>query len=236
MIHFPPLCIILLAVLIPSGLRAGGSEANFITELGEGRRQKIVVYGTSLTANSAWPAQLQSTLREAYGRKLDVVNAARGGADSRWGLANVTRRVVREKPDSVLIEFAINDALESSKLSVSESIRNLEGMIEIIRRERPACEVILMIMNPPVGDALAQRPHIADYEKAYRRAAREIPCRLIDFSGVWRPIISKQSGRWIALAPDGLHPNGKACREVILPGLLKGIGFPQPSHPPNSGS
>lgn len=232
---FPSFPAVLALALVPSLLRAGGSDANFITELGEGHRQKIVVYGTSLTANSAWPAELQDTLRAAYGRKLKVVNAARGGMDSRWGLANVETRVIREEPDSVFIEFAINDALGQSKLSVDESMWNLEQMVGMIRRGRPACEVILMVMSPPTGSALAQRSHIRDYENGYRRVARRSSCRFIDFSAIWRPIISRQPDRWGSYAPDGLHPNEKACREVILPQLLTEIGFPRSPDNPRAG-
>ena len=232
---FPSFPAVLALALAPGLLRAGGSDANFITELAVGHRQKIVVYGTSLTANAAWPAELQDTLRAAYGRKLKVVNAARGGMDSRWGLANFETHVIREEPDSVFIEFAINDALEQSKLSVDESMWNLEQMVGMVRHERPACEVILLVMNPPTGSPLAQRSRIKEYENGYRRVARRSSCRIIDFSTVWRPLISRQPDRWEAYAPDGLHPNDRACREVILPRLLKEIGFPQLTDNPTAG-
>ncbi len=235
MAHFSSFVAVLALALVPGSLHAGGSDANFLTALGEGHRQKIVVYGTSLTANSAWPADLQDTLRAASGRKCKVVNAARGGMDSRWGLANFETRVIREEPDSVFIEFAINDALEQSKLSVDESMWNLEQMVGMVRHERPVCEVILLVMNPPTGSPLAQRSRIKDYENGYRRVARRNSCRIIDFSTVWRPIVTRQPERWEAYAPDGLHPNKKACREVILPRLLKEIGFQLPAGNPLAG-
>ena len=48
-------------------------------------------------------------------------------------------------------------------------------------------------------------------------------------TAVWRDIISHQPQRWRSYAPDGIHPNEKACREVILPYMLRKIGFSPPS-------
>ncbi|MES2658231.1 MAG: SGNH/GDSL hydrolase family protein [Verrucomicrobiota bacterium] len=211
--------------LLPGLLRAEVSEAYFLTALAQGQRQKIVVYGTSLTANAAWPAELQSTLRASYGNKLRIINAAGGGKDSRWGLANLSSRVLVHRPDAVFIEFSINDALEDSKLGVGESMANLREMITGIRHELPYCDVIVMVMNPPTGPAFAKRSRIEDYQKGYRRVAEETSCRLISFSAVWRDIMTHHPDRWRSYAPDGLHPNKKAGDEVILPYLLRKIGF-----------
>lgn len=209
-------------------LRAEGSQVFFMTALEAGKRQRIVVYGTSLTANSAWPADLQETLRNSYGRKAKVINAAGGGRDSRWGLANLSQRVIRQRPDVVFLEFTINDALAESRLSVSESMANLTAMITQIRHERPYCDLVVMIMNPPTGDARQKRPDIADYAAGYRRVAQTLSCRLIDFSPVWNDLIRNHPPRWKAYAPDGLHPNPMATREVILPFLLEKLGHPAP--------
>ncbi len=221
--------------MIPLMLRAEVSDAYFLTALENGKSQKIVTYGTSLTANSEWPDELQQTLRKSYGRKLRIVNAASGGKDSRWGLENLSKRVIRQKPDTVFIEFAINDAIDGSHLGVRESMGNLRKMISIIRSELPYCDVIVMIMNPPTGEALVNRPHIADYQDGYRRVATEESCRLISFTPLWREIIAHQPELWRDYVPDGLHPNKKACREVILPYLLRKIGYAGTSENPNTG-
>lgn len=215
--------------LVPGMLRAEVSSAFFLTALKEGRRQKIVVYGTSLTANSAWPARFESTLRESHGNKLRLINAAGGGKDSRWGLANLNKRVIAEKPDTVFIEFAINDALEQSKLGVSESMANLEEMISSIRREVPFCDVIVMIMNPPTGEALEKRPRIEAYQDGCRRVAARSACRLINFAPLWRGMIRENPALWRSYVPDGLHPNERACREVIVPFLLEKTGYSPPA-------
>ncbi|MEO5913141.1 MAG: SGNH/GDSL hydrolase family protein [Luteolibacter sp.] len=229
MASIPKILAALAIALIPGLLSAEVSDAYFLTALEQGHSQKIVVYGTSLTANAAWPAELQSTLRASYGNKLRIINAAGGGKDSRWGVANLSKRVLSQRPDTVFIEFSMNDALVESKFSVRESMENLREMIFTIRRERPYCDVIVMVMNPPTGTAFTKRSRIEDYQKGYRVVAKEASCRLISFTAVWRDIIAHQPARWQTYAPDGIHPNEKACREVILPYLLRKIGFSPPS-------
>lgn len=155
---------------------------------------------------------------------MKIINAAKGGMDSRWGLANVGNRVIRKQPDAVFIEFTINDALRASLLSVRESRSNLQTMVGLIRAARPGCEIIVMIMNPPTGQPLAQRPRFQDYAAGYRQAANKNHWRLIDFSSTWQQLIKRQPAQWNAYTPDGLHPNKQASREVILPKLLKEIG------------
>jgi acyl-CoA thioesterase I len=219
-----PLFAILL-VLLSGRAMASGESPYFIRELERGRWQKIVAYGTSLTAAAAWPTGLQTQLHGRFGWRARVVNAAGSGMDSRWGLANLSRRVLKQKPDVVFIEFTINDALAQSKLSVTESKANLTEMIQQIRTARPHCEVIVMIMNPPTGQALEKRTQIRRYESGYREVASEQSCRLIDFSPEWRRIIAHQPSRWRRYAADGLHPTPQACDEVVLPKLLRKIGF-----------
>ncbi len=215
-------------IFVPRLLGAESSPAHFLTALERGDRQKIVVYGTSLTANSAWPAEFQRSLHASYGYKLRIVNAASGGKDSRWGLANLRKRVLSEKPDTVFIEFSINDALEKSQLSVAESMENLTKMISIIRHEQTYCDVILMVMNPPTGKPLEERPKILSYHDGCRRVAIQTSCRLIQFAPLWREIISKQPELWREYVPDGIHPNKRACREVIVPYLLQKVGYALP--------
>lgn len=218
-----------LLAVVSARTQPGQESPQFLGELEKGNPQKIVGYGTSLTASSAWPAGLQAGLRERFGRKAKVVNAAGAGMDSRWGLANLDKRVLSKKPDAVLIEFTINDALAYSKLSPKESAANLTLMIRRIREQRPQCEVIVMIMNPPTGEALARRPHIRRYEAGYREVAKKESCLLIDFSPEWQRTITHDPARWQNYAPDGLHPTPQACDEVILPGLLRKIGFTRDS-------
>ena len=50
------------------------------------------------------------------GDLVTVHNRAKGGKDSKWGRENVGERVVPLKPDTVTIEFSMNDAISSRRI------------------------------------------------------------------------------------------------------------------------
>ncbi len=77
---------------------------------------------------------------------------------SKWGVDNLDARVLTKKPDTVFIEFAINDAYLDYKTSVSDARRNLANMIDRILSSKADTEIILMTMTPPTGIHLERRP------------------------------------------------------------------------------
>ncbi|HEX7009180.1 MAG TPA: GDSL-type esterase/lipase family protein, partial [Phycisphaeraceae bacterium] len=100
--------------------------------LRSGVTQHVVCYGTSLTACGAWVSQVAAALAMKYGNRVRVTNSGEGRQHSRWGLAHLRERALDLKPDVVLIEFAINDALTRFNLSPAESRANLTQMIDHI--------------------------------------------------------------------------------------------------------
>ena len=149
-------------------------------QIESGKQQTVITYGTSLTAGGAWVQQLQEALNHRYPGKAKLINSAKGAMWSTWGVENLGTRVIRKKPDTVLIEFAINDAYLPYKTSVEQAQRNLENMIERILKSNSACEIILMVMNPPVAVHLERRPKIKDYYQMYRDVAKDRKLLLID--------------------------------------------------------
>jgi len=57
--------------------------------------------------------------------------------------------VIALKPDTVLIEFWINDGYTIYKTSVADAQKHLETMIKKVHTTLPQCELILMTMNQP---------------------------------------------------------------------------------------
>ena len=154
-----------------------------------------------------------------------VINSGQGAMWSDWGVKNLDARVIGKKPDAVFIEFSINDAFLQYATSPAAARKNLENMIDRIRTAHPKCEVILMVMNPPVGVHLERRPKIADYEQVYRDVARDRRLRLIDHSASWQAVLKKGEDDYKRLVPDGIHPGPAGCSEIITPNILRGIGL-----------
>ena len=204
---------------------SAAEKAAFIARLDAGQPQTVVTYGTSLTAGGDWVAQFGAALDRKYPKLATIVNSAQGGMWSKWGVENLDARVIAKKPDVLFIEFSINDAFLDYKTSPEDARRNLEAMIDRTLAAQPKCGIILMVMNPPTGVHLERRPKIADYEQVYRDVAKAHGLRLIDFSANWQAVLKNGDSAWTALVPDGIHPNARGAEQVILPHLLKSIGF-----------
>jgi acyl-CoA thioesterase I len=209
-----------------AGAGAGAAEPGALTaRLQAGQAQTLVTYGTSLTAGGAWVGQLQKALEAQFPGRARIINSGQGGMWSGWGVSNLEARVIRKKPDAVLIEFAINDAFLQYQTSPAVARGNLEAMIDRIEKALPQCEVILMTMNPPTGVHLERRPQFEAYYQFYREVAQARKLRLIDHEPNWTALLQKEPARFKELVPDGIHPNAAGCEKIILPQLLKSLGL-----------
>ncbi|QHI67988.1 SGNH/GDSL hydrolase family protein [Tichowtungia aerotolerans] len=210
---------------------AAGAPSRLIQNLEAGNSQTLVYYGTSLTEAGKWTVQLTEVLQARYGQLVNTENCAKSGRDSVWGLANLASRVIPRNPDTVIIEFSMNDAIHSRNISVENARANLLSMVSALQQANPDVEVILLTMNP-VGGEVAERTadhpyyrgNLPDYYQMVRDVAASHGLQLIDLNAVWNDWIADHPGEFGLYVPDGVHPNKTACREVILPGVLKGLG------------
>jgi len=202
-----------------------GKKSLLITNLEAGKKQTVVTYGTSLTAVGAWVDQLRSVFEQNYPGQVNLINSGSGGSNSDWGRKNFEERVIQKKPDTVFIEFAVNDAVARRRTSVEHAQANLEGMIDRLLKAQPDCEIILMVMNPPVAHTKRDRPNLAAYNQMYRDVAKERKLQLIDHYPAWEKILNEDPGRFLHYVPDAIHPVREGARDVITPAIAKAVGM-----------
>jgi acyl-CoA thioesterase I len=228
-------CLLVFILLCFSDLAVRAGEVSRLARnLEEGRKQTVVVYGTSLTAGGAWVGQFREELERRYPGRAVVINSGKSAMWSKWGVDNLDARVIEKRPDTVLIEFTINDAYLPYKTTVAQARANLETMTDRIRAAVPECEIILMVMNPPTGVHLERRPDIASYNQMVRDLAKERRFTLIDHYPAWERIRTSDPKTFSVYMPDGLHPGPEGCRAVITPGILTGLGLSTTNAPPAS--
>lgn len=203
----------------------GGEKSRLVANLGAGKAQTVVTYGTSLTECARWVSDLRAGLERSFPGRAKVVNSAKSAMWSTWGVKNLEQRVIGKKPDTVLIEFSINDAYLSYKTSVPQARSNLVEMIDRILKANASCEVILMVMNPPVGGHLEQRPKITDYNQMYRDVAKDRKLLLIDHHPNWEKIRKADPELFRKYMPDGIHPGAEGCTKVVTPEIFKALGL-----------
>jgi hypothetical protein len=98
-------------------------------------------------------------------------------------------------------------------------------MIDRILQSKADAEIILMVMNPPIGIHLDRRPRIDDYNQMYRDVAKVRNLLLIDHYFKWSRIIEKDIDLFNKYVPDGIHPFPEGCQKVIIPTILKALGI-----------
>lgn len=193
------------------------SASQLVDNLLAGKNQTLVVYGTSLTAGGKWVAETKAWLNTLNPGKVTatVINSGQSGKNSRVGLEKLDEVVIAKKPDTVIIEFAVNDAGKgkdpTKHVTVEESMRNLETIIDRIKAARPETEIIIQTMNPawdaPNGNRSSSiRPGLENYYEGYRKVAAKRGLLLIDHNKNWVAIQEKDPELFKTYIQDGVHP------------------------------
>ena len=216
--------LIIAALFSAASAAEPATSSQLANHLRKGKSQHLVVYGTSLCTKqySAWVDQVQALIEAGFPKLCTVTNSAQAGAASNWGLDNIDQRVIAHKPDTVLIEFGINDAYTPYKISVADAQKNLETMIKKVQVALPNCEIILMTMNQP-AHGVEPRPAFDDYCAMYRKVAKEQKLKLIDIVLVWEELFAADEKKWNLLVPDKVHPNADGNSLITTPTIMKGL-------------
>lgn len=201
--------------------------AAFITALAAGQHRTIVAYGTSLTANGAWVSKMNAWLSEKFPGQFTVINSGLSGKNSADGLAQLQEKVLNHNPDTVFIEFAMNDAFRytdgTPQLSILQAKGNLEAIIQAIQQQNPQAEIILQTMNTvwnsPTGSnqSATLRPELAAYYQMYRHVAAARGLMLIDHEAAWSALQTESPATFQSYVPDGVHPNAIGSEDIMLP-------------------
>ena len=207
---------------------AGIQQASFVEKISRGVPQRVVLYGTSLTANGAWVQQLKDAVEAPYPGKVTWINSGGSGKASDWGVANLRKKVIQQKPDTVFIEFSMNDAATKLNVSRDQARDNLAAMVKAIRTAHPDCEIILQIMNPVdrrENDRFSPRPELALYQQDYRDFAAGEGLLCVDHMPAFMALLEKGSDAYREFVPDGVHPNAEGFARYLTPTLLEAIGL-----------
>lgn len=219
--------ILLVASALVLPCRAA-EKSQLVTNLEAGKSQVVVAYGTSLTAAGGWVTQMTGVLNERFSKKVTVVNSGGSGKWSEWGVANLQERVIRKHPDTVFIEFSMNDSVARFNGSVEIAKANLETMIDAILKENPRSEIILMTMTP--GNAYPEghksyRKDIESHYEMYRTVAKARNLLLIDHYPNWKALQEKDNALFTQYVPDTIHPTAEGCAKVVTPVVLAALGI-----------
>lgn len=172
-----------------------------------GRRKRVVVLGTSLTAglgldpDKAYPALLQGKADSA-GFVVTIVGAGLSGETS----AGARRRaawVLDQPADAVVLEVGANDGLRG--VDPDSTRANILALIAIVRATQPSAIVLLIQMEAPTN---LGRDYTTRFHEAYGQAAREAGVPLLPF------LLQGVAGDARLNQADGIHPNPSGSIKV----------------------
>lgn len=197
------------------------------------RPQRIVAFGSSLTAEwnwrvwrhcgGHWVRLLRADLRALYGERASVANLARWGADSAWAASRIVELAGSQAADVAFVEFAINDSDVRRNISLVQSRQNMAYVIKVMRATWHACDIHLLVTNPVFGRHQTSRPRLREYYQSVRELAGEQQVGLIDLAPAWQQALARRD--WCELLPDGIHPGVEAAREIILPQVRRALNL-----------
>lgn len=172
----------------------------------ESRPLRIVAFGDSLTAgfglpvNQAFPAVLETTLREK-GYNVTIINAGLSGDTTSGGLARLDWSIP-DGTDAVILELGANDMLRG--LDPSIPAQALDTILARLKQRKIAVLLTGMRAAPNLGPEYA-----AKFDKIYTNLGEKYDLVVYPF------FMDGVAGNQSLLLPDGIHPSETGVRTLV---------------------
>ncbi len=201
-----------------------GKPLPVFEKLQAGKKQTVIVYGTSLTAEGEWAKEMKRWFDQKYPGKVTFLNSGGSGMNSDWGLTNLENKVLKHQPALVFVEFSYNDAHEKFKLTTDKAAENLAGIITGIQKGNPETTIVLQVMNIPWDapngkESKTLRPKLDDFNANYLAAAKERRLPFVNHQLNWAKLLEEDPEKYHGYVPDGTHPTKEASLAVTWPAL-----------------
>ena len=169
--------------------------------------KRLLFFGNSLTAG--FGVEPEEAFPGLIGQKIDslqlpyeVVNAGLSGETTAGGRSRVGW-ILRQPVDVFVLELGGNDGLRG--LPLADTRRNLQGIIDTVRRRSPGAQIVLagMQIPPNLGPAYAN-----EFKAIYQEIATKNHLALIPF------LLQGVGGDRSLNQADGIHPTPAGHRIV----------------------
>ncbi len=167
----------------------------------------ILFYGNSLTAaygldpKEGFPNRIQQRL-DSLGLDYKVINSGLSGETTSGGL-NRLDWVLNQPVDIFVLELGANDGLRG--IPLSESKKNLQKMIAMVKEKNPDTAIILAGMQIPPNMGA---DYTNEFKQMYPALAKRNDIRLIPF------LLEGVAGNPELNLEDGIHPTAEGQKIV----------------------
>ncbi|MDF4202461.1 arylesterase [Maribacter sp. SA7] len=182
----------------------------------------ILFYGNSLTAaygldtKEGFPNRIQLRL-DSLGLDYKVINSGLSGETTSGGL-NRLDWVLNQSVDIFVLELGANDGLRG--IPITESMNNLQSMIDMVKDKNPETKIILAGMQIPPNMGA---DYASQFKMMYPALAKSNDIELIPF------LLEGVAGIPDLNLEDGIHPTAEGQKIVTenVWDVLKTIVLPQ---------
>jgi acyl-CoA thioesterase-1 len=183
-------------------------------------KNTILFFGDSLTAglgldtSEAYPALIQEKL-DSLGYDYQVVNAGLSGDTTASGKSRIDW-ILKQDIDVFILELGANDGLRG--IPLSETRKNLQDIIDIVKSKNPKTEIIIAGMQIPPNMG---QDYTTEFKNIFPNLAKQNNVALIPF------LLEDVAGNPDLNQNDGIHPTAEGYEIVsenvweVLEGVLK---------------
>ena len=173
-----------------------------LAKASRGERVVVGAIGGSITAGSAastpdlrYVNRVAGWWREHFPRaNVKLVNAGIGATGSSYGALRAQRDLLKEQPDFVMIEYAVNDP------GSLESAETLEGVVR---------QVLQLTNQPAVAMLFTMHNNGSNAQEWHSRVGRHYDLPMLSFRDALWPEIQAGRMKWSDVEADIVHPNDR---------------------------
>jgi lysophospholipase L1-like esterase len=198
-----------------------------------------VTFGWNLDYSRSYPAQLEILLKEKY-KGIKVVNSGAGGNTVYDGIKRIKRDVISYNPDTVIINFGLNDGMlhkSASKaipdgdlyysdgknlfvpaIEINDFEEKYSGMLKMLDAEN--INVIVLGITPVTEDFNpGNNTEMAKKQKeiyyVYNKRLMDMAIgKDIDYIDIWKIFTEYKEGISVLIQKDGIHPGSKGQKLI----------------------
>lgn len=171
-----------------------------------------ITQGAMATAKSArYSSRLCGFIRKTFpSTRIVELNAGIGATNSRFGCSRLQDDLLVNRPDMIVIEFAVNDELDDTAATAAA----IEGLIRQSLQDPDVPVLIFQTMNSSGHDV---------NQTIQTRIARHYALPVIGYRSACWPLVEAGILPWSKLSPDDVHPNndGHLIGAYLLYSFLK---------------
>jgi hypothetical protein len=235
-----PWLLILLSLLGLSGVALGQStspasqqplpaSSRVIRKIESGELGRIALLTSTAFSATEIRDRLHEELSARYPKKnfaLSAILPPPHASRQKLAFEDTFARLVNERPDLLLVELSLENALPSAEISIALHRNMLNRIAEFMADNLPECELWFATSNPvSLPDSHQHhRPLLDRYYAATRDRAHALHLKIVDLEHDWLPVFNRGTPALKRFLPTSDRPSPQGINHFVIPRLLAALG------------